>query len=130
MRTLAVDFEFSVLGPLLLWLLIALVTSVRGYIWTDHVLYEHSHPDDAPISEWERHKFKQKARNSTLGSAIGLLLLVCAIWLTGDEWKVDVAFQLWSALRILSALSLFFVLAMAWYFGERQQWWKLLVLQL
>jgi hypothetical protein len=130
MRTLAFDFDFTILAPLIVFLLITLWNSIQAYRWPTEELHERrpflEQTKEYADWEWERQEEKRKAKTLIWVSAIGLVL-VCGAWPISDKWKVFLAHQAWSGLQIISILAFFFATWMAWGYARRQKRLQLIV---
>ena len=153
MRKIVIDFEFTVLWPLILFVLIVLWNSIRTYLrpsaereyWLPsenrgHEFAENDaqqkvndarwHLRDA---EWElgelewkqrRHEEKRKAKNLAWVSAI-VLAVLCTVMSLGDKWKAPISEPAWDAVGFISALAFIITIPVAWDYARKLDWLRL-----
>jgi hypothetical protein len=129
-RHLVIDFESTVLLPLILFAAIVLWNGIRVF-WRPSPKLNKIRPfpdeEDGHL-EWGRLRDTEKYRAKELILASGGVLLVLIVaMLLKDEWKVDIAFQLWKAFEVIGLLVFFLSLAFAWYYAQNQKILKLLL---
>jgi peptidoglycan/LPS O-acetylase OafA/YrhL len=128
MRSLAVDFDLTILAPFLLWLLITLWNSIQAYRWPTEKLLDRRPPleaEERAAWDWERLDEKRKARILIWFSAIALTM-VCGAWLMNDRWKLFVGYQAWWILHFIGFFAFLFSAACAWNYARRQERLKLI----
>ncbi len=129
MRSLVLDFDFTILAPSLVFLLIALWNAIQVYRWpTEKLLNRRPQLEETTERadwEYERREEKRIARILIFAWAIALLL-ICAVLLMSDRWELEVAFQVWQVLRFVSFFAFLFAMLMAWHYARRQERLKLI----
>lgn len=128
MRKLALDFDFTILAPLLLGISFALWNSVMAYRRpTDELWERRPYVDEPNWDDWhrERDEEKRKAAISIWVSAVGLLIFT-GMWILSDGWKVNFAFQIWKSLEFISAISFVIAAGLAWQCAHGQHRLKLI----
>lgn len=128
MWKLVLDFDVTILLPLLLFVLIVLWNTIQAYRWpTDKLLDRRELLETDETADWNRERLdeKRKARTLIWVSAI-LLVLVCGVWLMSDKWELFVAYQSWWLLRFISVFAFLFSAACAWHYARRQERLKLI----
>jgi hypothetical protein len=129
MHKIVIDFDFTILAPLLVFLLIALWNAIQAYRWPTDKLLDRRPPQEETQErtdwEYERRKEKRNAKTLIVVWAIALSLL-CPLWLLNDRWKLEIAFQVWQVLRFFSFFAFLFATLMAWHYARRQERLKLI----
>ncbi len=128
MRKLVLDFDVTILLPLLLFVLIVLWNTIQAYRWPTEKLLDRRPPLEAEErADWDRERLeeKRKAKGFIWVSAV-LLVLLCGVWLIGDRWKLSFAYQTWWLLRFISVFAFLFSAACAWHYARRQELLKLI----
>jgi hypothetical protein len=130
MRSLVLDFDLTILGPLLLWLVIALWNAISVYRLASDKLCDRraaAREAEKPFDwDYERGEEKRKAGSFIWISAVSLVA-VCGVWLMKDTWKLSVAYQVWELLRFTSVFAFLFSAGCAWHYAQRQERLKLVV---
>jgi hypothetical protein len=121
-RNLVIDFDLTVLWPLILFALVVLISSIRTFV-SPSVGYWDAVEKGEDIDQWKRNQ-KQEVRDFLWFSAAALLIL-CAVMLMGDKWKLNLAYFAWKALEFVSAISFIIATGMAWHYAEKRERLKL-----
>jgi hypothetical protein len=129
MKKLALDFDFTILAPLVLGLLIILWNAIRVYRRPTEELWEREPmEEESGRAAWkiERQHEKRKAKDVMIVSGIVLPLLFASA-LMSDRWKLDFGYFAWQGLAFISWVSLIFAACMVWHYSRKQQRLKLIV---
>lgn len=129
MRNLVIDFDVTVLLPLILFTLIVLWNSIRVYRWPSRRLHE-CDPivEGKELTHWKQLRLKEKWRAKCFAWFSGVaLLLLCAVLSLGDKWKLNIAYPTWQFLQVVGIVSFIIAALMAWGYVERQEHLKLVV---
>lgn len=134
MRRLALDFDLTVLWPLILFAFILVWRSIRAYLSASRDYnfslkriertFDSREAEDEYL-EWasKRCSDRQKNKKFVWLSAI-VLLVLCVLMAATDTWKVNVAYEAWNGLWFAGAISFIAAVYMAWRFAEERSWWK------
>jgi hypothetical protein len=128
MRKLAVDFDFTILAPLIVFLLIVLWRSVRLYRWpSEERLDRRTFEEGEENLKWEQKRREQKrsAKESIWLSSVALLATVGLVAMT-DIWKVNIGSLVWKFLEFASMISFIISAGAAWHYAEKQDRLKLI----
>lgn len=134
MRNLVLDFDLTVLLPLILVSLGVLWNSVRIYLEarSDYkaTLKRIEMPFDTreeedEFLEWgsKRCAKLQEAKKSPRLPAIVLIVLCALLWMPG-VFTVSIAEGLWSILWFASVISFIVAIPMAWHYAKESNWLK------
>lgn len=107
MRKIVLDFELTIVWPLILFALIALWNSIRAY---------RKFPPER--------KEKWNARRVIWLSCAALVVLFCLLFIP-DEWKAVAAYQFWSVLWFINAVSVLIGIAVGWHYARKANWFHL-----
>lgn len=107
MRKIVLDFDLTIVCPLILFALITLWHSIRAY--------RRFLPSE---------KEKWNARRVTWLSS-GVLLGMSILLFVPDAWKALVAYNFWMALWVISGVSFLITIAAAWHYAKRAKWFHL-----
>lgn len=124
MRNLVIDFDVIVLWPSIAFALIVLATSIRTYLSPSVGYWEAKERGEEHLDEWRRRE-KREVKD-LLWLSGGVLLVLCAVMLTNDKWKMNFAYLVWKPLQLVSAVSLVIAALAAWHYAERRERLKLL----
>ena len=132
MRNLVIDFDLTVLWPLILLALIVLWNSVRTYLksrsdckasierlkGTFETLKE-----GEEFLEWGRSRCQEKHKSEEfIWISSGMVAILCALMLMPDKWKVVAAHWLFNALWFVSVVSFVIAISMAWRYARKLDW--------
>jgi hypothetical protein len=114
-RKLVIDFELTVLWPLLVFALIVLLNSVLAWRSPGSNKYFWERSSEERQQEQEERRWRAKG----LGwlSAV-LVLLVGAVLVAGDTVKLHVAGLAWPALQFISAITFIITIPVAWNYAR------------
>jgi uncharacterized integral membrane protein len=133
-RKLALDFDLTVLWPLILFAFILVWRSVRAYLSANRDYkfslkriegaFDSREAEDEFL-EWgsKRCADRQKTKKFVWLSAILFLVLV-ALMLATDKWQVTFAYGAWEGLWFAGMISFVTAGIMAWRYAEERNWWK------
>lgn len=134
MRNLVIDFDVTILWPLILLALFVLGSSVRTYIKSsadckasmERIKGTFSTREEGEaLLEWGRSRCKEQRDSKYFivvsASSLGVF---CAAMLMADSWKVFIAYQLWFALSFVSTASFIVTIPMAWHYAKKSDWLK------
>lgn len=133
MRKLVLDFDWTVLGPLILFALIVLSSSLRTYFsartYCKSAKRRLSEPFTEPFSTdedrkelLELHSIRQQEKwNSVrpIQFSIGALVILCAAMLTVDSWKMVIAYPVWDLLSYVSGVAFIIAAVAAWHYAKK-----------
>lgn len=105
MRSLVIDFEWTVLGPAILFGLVVLASFVYEY---------------RSAKGNGNHQQAYIIRNLMTFMVVGLLVLSSG-FLVPDRFKMFFAYQIWGLLGVVSGLSVFIATVLAWYFAKKYE---------
>lgn len=134
MRNLVIDFDLTVLWPLILFALVVLISSVRLYLATNRDCKAaekrlagtfESEEEGEKFLEWGRSRCDQKreAKGLIWFSAVWSGVL-CVTFLMPDRVKTGVAFLAWTALSFAATVSFVVAISMAWHYAKKSDWLK------
>lgn len=126
------DFDLTILCPLILFASVVLLISVRAYFPSrkdckaaaERIKGEFRTKEEGEeLLEWGRGRCKEmrEAKDFIWLSGIALLIL-CPIMLMADSWKVFTAYWLWSALSVASTVSFIVTIPVAWHYAKKSDW--------
>lgn len=101
MRSLAVDFDVTVLWPLIVAALIVFGNSIRA-----HLLSKSQGGKDWTAIYWIR-------------ISVAALLVFCAVMMLDDTWKVAVASGFWRASQMVSVFTVIAAILATWYYASK-----------
>jgi hypothetical protein len=108
-RKIVLDFDLTVLWPLVVFALITLWNSIRAY----RALPPHR-------------KEKWNAQRLIWISA-GVVVAACGLLLSPDGWEAVAAYSVWSILSLISGVLFLISIVAAWHYAKRLEWFRLLV---
>jgi hypothetical protein len=113
-RILVVDFEFTVLWPLLIAAGIVLWNSIQAYRYPTPEL-----ESEERTAEWDQ-RWQDEIRKSRgmVWFSSALLLVVVAVLLTNDIWKANIADQAWHLLELASFFAFLISVGMVWHYAS------------
>jgi len=133
-RNLVIDFDLTIIWPLILLALFFLVNSVFMYIKSSADCKAamrrikgtfSTREEGEEFLEWGRSRCGEQRDYKYFivvsASALGVL---CAAMLMADSWKVFIAYQLWFALSFVSTVSFIVTIPTAWHYAKKSEWLK------
>ena len=124
MRNLVIDFELTVLWPLLAFALIVLLNSVLAY----HSPGLDQYFGEKSPEELRQQKEERKWRAKFLAWLSGFLVLILStVLMVRDPIKLYVASQVWPVLQIISVLTFFITIPAAWIYARSSDRLKLAI---
>jgi hypothetical protein len=135
-RKLVLDFDLTVLGPLILFALIVLSSSLRAYFsakaYCKSAKRRLSEPFTEPFSTeedrkalLEQHGIRQQEKWNAKGLiwfSIGALVILCAAMLAVDSWKMLIAHMVWYLLSYVSGVAFIIAAVAAWHYAKKPDW--------
>lgn len=129
MRKLVADFDWTVLGPLILLALIVLSSSLRTYFSARAYCKSAKRRLAEPFSDDEDRKAlleqrgirQQEKWNSErpIRFSLGALVILCAAMLTVDSWKMVIAYPVWDLLSYISGVAFIVAAVAAWHYAKK-----------
>lgn len=137
MRNLVIDFDLTVLAPLILIAVGVLWNSVRTYLESrsDYKaslkrieLPFNSREEEEEFLEWGSKRCTEwrKDRKFLWFPSIALVVLCALLWMP-DGFTVFVAEGLWSILWLVCAVGFIISIPMAWHYAKESDWWKFVI---
>lgn len=134
MRNLVIDFDLTVLLPLILLALGVLWNSVRTYLESrsDYKaslkrlgMPFNSREEEDEFLEWGSKRCAEwrKDKKFLWFPSIALVVLCALLWMPG-VFTVSIAEGLWSILWFVSAVSFIICIPMAWHYAKELDWLK------
>lgn len=135
MRKLAIDFDLTVLFPLMLVALGVFWNSFRRY-WESRSYYRaslkriekpfDSREEEDEFIEWGSYRCTEwrKDRRSLRFPSIALIVL-CVLMFMPNGFKVLAGEGIWYILSLASAVSFIICIPMAWHYAKELDWLKL-----
>ena len=136
MRSVATDFDMTVLWPLIAVALTLLWYSARTYLSaiksSQHVekyylnqIRSSGSVDADSLETIDKHRRGRMVSGYRLTGSIIALSLVSGVMLMGDPWKLRIAYLVWTALLFISLISFLAAVGMAWHYAKESDWPKL-----
>lgn len=135
MRNLVIDFELTILFPLILLALIVFWIQFRAYLSarsdckaaTKRLKGSFGTREEGEeCLAWgtSRYRDKRRARQLAVFLACALVVL-CAVIFLPESWKADAAFLSFSLMFFVSTISFLIAIPVAWQYAEKSDWLKL-----
>jgi len=134
-RKLVIDFDITVLWPLIVVSLILLVSSLRSY-WKANRHWKmavnrlrgsfDTREEGEEILEWRGTSRRDKDRSQSLiAYSLAGVLIPSLVMLIGDKWKLEVGYFVWGGLLLSSAVSFLIAMGMTWHYAKKSDWPRL-----
>lgn len=134
MRKLVLDFDVTVLVPLILVAIGVLWNSVRRY-WESRSDYRaslkrierpfDSREDEDEFLEWGSKRCTEWRKDRRLLWLTSIVFVaICALMMAPDGFKVSVAEGFWSLMWFVGAASFIICIPMAWHYSKESDWLK------
>jgi hypothetical protein len=127
-RKLVLDFDVTVLLPLILFVLVVLWNVIQVYRWPSEELYDRKPFDEGEeLVNWrrERRNERDKAKRFIWFFAIALGVL-CGVMFSPGRWKIEFAYPLWDSLWLVSAIAFVILIPTAWHYARKLDWLRLI----
>lgn len=109
MRKIVIDFDLTVLWPLILFALITLWHSIRLY------------------REFPPHRKEKWNAQRLIVISAGVVVVACSLFAAPNDWAAVAAYLVWSILSLVSVVLFLISIAVAWHYAKRLEWFKLAV---
>lgn len=109
MRKIVLDFDLTILWPLILFSLITLWHSIRAF-------------RQFPPSRKEKWNAQR-----LIFMSVAVIATTCALLFVPDGWKALAAYSAWSVLSLVSGVLFLISLIAAWDYAKNLEWFKLLI---
>ena len=132
MRNLVIDFDLTVLCPLLLLSAIALWSSGRAFLSARVSCRASIKRIERPFEtkeaveefvEWGRSRCADmREYRKLVGLFVGVVVVLCAAMWMPDRWKIELAYPVWDVLWFASWMSFIITIFVAWHYAEKSDW--------